>query len=1138
MNSLKEAVYRAVHGEGGLVFIYGEAGIGKTRLVREVGAYARSRGVQVLYGKCPALFRMDGVPPYILWKEVIKDYLETCTLDQLDKVIGFYPAEVAKLVPELRQKLKTIHPSFEISAEQEQNRLFEAVSQFITNISMEAPLLVILDDLQGTDPSSLLLLHYLARGVQKTSMLLLGVYRNTDIDDKHPLTPVLAELNRERLPQEIQLKRMSLSNISEIIKNMLEQDDVPEEFCKLIYDKARGNPFFAEEIVKSLKEEEIIYKEEGVWKFKEISAIKFPKSIKNIVKARFSRLDDECQNVLTFASFAGNDFTLEAMCALMGIEENKLLEIMDRLIKTGFVKHTVVRGEDICSFADIIMRDVVNEEVGPFKRKKLHGDVGQVLEKVYAKEIDEHFGEIAYHFLESGDKDKALGYFLKAGEKAEKIYANAEAASYFQSALRLLEVREDEVRKKGQVLERLGDIKRLVGEHDACMNYWNEALLLWKQLDENETVARLYRKMANVLWSSMGDTDKGKVYHEEALKVLEKEPESIELASLFVDMARLCARTADMAKARSWAEKALELAKELDAYEVIADSYLALALIFDISGEQKKKATECHERALKIALDNGYMNTALRAYNNLASSLPAEENEKAFELARKGFELAKKAGSIHWISWIGTGLADTYFSMGDMSKAVLLAEESVALDRKAGDMTSLSYSINELGWFLQIFGEWDKSEQYHKEALSYSQKAKDTQQLINSYSSLGWLYAEKGDYVKALEQIDKVIEVSQKAEAKHYQAVICAWGAIRIYIESGRTEKAKILLDNTLKFAIETEDKLIIASTDALKAMLFRSQKRWKESIELFEKSLKEFETLNARRWNVYFFAKTVLYEYARVYLERDQEGDREKAHDLLSQALEIFLKIGAKKDIEKTEEKIAFIEIGKVSKPKLVEHVSTGYKYLDKPLYGGIPSNFAVMLTSPSCNERDLLVKSFLETGAKNSEVTFFVTIDPSVAKPLAEEFPSNFFLFACNPEADAIIKSSPNVFTLKGVESLTDISIALTSAINKLDSSLKTPRRICIGLISDVLLQHHVVETRRWLTALVTKLKSEEFTTLAVMNPQMHPSQEFQAILDLFDGEINIYEKETEEDSEKFLKIKKMSNQKYSEKELLLKD
>jgi KaiC/GvpD/RAD55 family RecA-like ATPase len=148
-----------------------------------------------------------------------------------------------------------------------------------------------------------------------------------------------------------------------------------------------------------------------------------------------------------------------------------------------------------------------------------------------------------------------------------------------------------------------------------------------------------------------------------------------------------------------------------------------------------------------------------------------------------------------------------------------------------------------------------------------------------------------------------------------------------------------------------------------------------------------------------------------------------------------------------------------------------------------------------------------------------------------------SNLQLFVCNPEAEAIIKSSPNVHTLKGVENLTDISIALTSAIRQLDPSLKGPGRICLGLVSDVLLQHHAVETRRWLSALMTKLKSEGFTTLAVMDPEMHSSQDVRAILDLFDGEINIHEKETDKGLEKLLKIKKMSNQKYLEDELPLK-
>jgi KaiC/GvpD/RAD55 family RecA-like ATPase len=182
------------------------------------------------------------------------------------------------------------------------------------------------------------------------------------------------------------------------------------------------------------------------------------------------------------------------------------------------------------------------------------------------------------------------------------------------------------------------------------------------------------------------------------------------------------------------------------------------------------------------------------------------------------------------------------------------------------------------------------------------------------------------------------------------------------------------------------------------------------------------------------------------------------------------------------------------------------------------------------------LFIKSFLETGAKQGEVTFYVTTDLGVVKTLAEDYPSDFYLFVCNPQADAIVKDLPNVSKLKGVENLTEISIALTSAIHKLGSSQKGSRRICIDLVSDVLLQHHAVQTRRWLAALIPELRSNGFTTLAVMDPEMHPPQEVRAVLDLFEGEISIYEKETEKGLGKYLKIKKMTNQKYLEGELPL--
>jgi len=1150
MKTLKEAVDRAVNGEGGLVFLHGEAGIGKTRLTRELRAYAHLHGMQVLYGRCPALFRMDGVPPYVLWSEVIKDYLETCSPEHLYKVIGFYPAEVAKLVPELRQKLGTIPQSFPINPQQEQNRLFEAVSQFITNISRETPLLVILDDLQWTDPSSLLLLHYLARGVYRTPLLLLGAYRSTDIDSKHPLAPVLTELNRERLLQSVQLKRMTFDDVSEMIKNILAQEDAPSDFCKLVYEKTGGNPFFVEEVVKSLKEEGVISREENRWKFKEVSKIEFPETVKTVIKTRIDRLDEECQNVLTLASIFGNDFTLEAMCAVSGIEENKLLELMDKMFKTGLIEERVIRGEGTCSFADILIRDVVYEEVSPLKRKKLHGIVGRALEQVYAKNVDEHFGELASHFLESGDRDKALDYFLKAGEKATKIYANGEAASYFQSALKLLEEKEGETREKGRVLERLGDIKSLVGEYDACMKYWNDKLLLLEQRHEEKStldVARLHRKMAHVLWEEIGDTEKAMEHQDKALKILEDEPESVELARLYADMGHMYWRIGNTDKARLWAEKALEFAKRLNDNEIIANSCLDLGTVFSMIGENKK-AVEFIETALEIALDNNYLETAARAYNNLPVALPPEETERAIESLEKAYELAKKVGEINTMCFAGTNLAGNFAGAGELGKALALSEESVALDRKTGNQNHLTMSLGELGSEYRMLGEWDKSEKCLKEAFNIAQGLKDYQAVGMGYGVLAVFYCDKGEYAKAKELAEKGYETVKKTGDKMmqwwYLYYIADW-----CMELGEIEKAQSQIDSLYKSALEVEaktgNKQAIAYAKRLKAKLLRVQGKWEESIEYFERSLQDFEAINAKRWNVYDYAKHVLCEYAQVYLKRDQEGDREKADKLLNQALEIFQKMGAKKDIEKTESRIISAETGRqmdlkpnstVVSYEIPSLITTGYSDLDNLLFGGIPQNYAVILTSPSCDEKDSFIKSFLETGTKKGEVTFYVTIDPVAAKALAEESQSNFYLFICNPQADAIIKSSPNIFTLKGVENLTNISIALTSAIRKLDPSQKSPRRICLDLISDILLQHHAVQTRRWLTALITELKSTGFMTLATMDPQMHPSEELHAILGLFEGEISIFEKETEKDPEKLLKIKKMSNREYLKDELLL--
>ncbi|UCE96179.1 MAG: hypothetical protein JSV51_00795 [Candidatus Bathyarchaeota archaeon] len=233
------------------------------------------------------------------------------------------------------------------------------------------------------------------------------------------------------------------------------------------------------------------------------------------------------------------------------------------------------------------------------------------------------------------------------------------------------------------------------------------------------------------------------------------------------------------------------------------------------------------------------------------------------------------------------------------------------------------------------------------------------------------------------------------------------------------------------------------------------------------------------------------------------------------------------------SEVKHGLIEVSKVV---LKDRVPTGHEHLDNILLGGIPEKYAVILTSPSCDERDLLISRFLEEGIKEGQITFHVTTKLMEIENLKEKFQSNYYLFICNPQSDEIMKSRPNVFRLKGVENLTELNIGLISASRNLNAAIKAPRRCCIQLVSDVLLQHKALQTRRWLSGLLTEFKSKGFVILAVMDPEMHSLQEARAVLDLFDGEINVYDKKIVSQTRTFLKIVRMRNQQYLKSELPL--
>jgi tetratricopeptide (TPR) repeat protein len=218
-----------------------------------------------------------------------------------------------------------------------------------------------------------------------------------------------------------------------------------------------------------------------------------------------------------------------------------------------------------------------------------------------------------------------------------------------------------------------------------------------------------------------------------------------------------------------------------------------------------------------------------------------------------------------------------------------------------------------------------------------------------------------------------------------------------------------------------------------------------------------------------------------------------------------------------------------KVKEVVLSDRIATGTKELDSLLLGGIPENYTVALTAQPSDERESLIKNFLETGFQQGQTTFHVTTESTGLLDLLEKPESPFYLFLCNPNPKSPVPDHPNVYKLMSKTNLTNLNIALAQAYRSLQQPLESRKRVCVEIVSDILLNCGAKVTRKWLSELVTDLTAKGFTILAIINPLMHPSEELHAILDLFDGEISLCEDQTKAEAGKFLQVKKLLKKDY---------
>lgn len=410
----------AASGHGRLFLLVGEPGIGKSRLAEELSAHARAHGALVLVGRC---WEAGGAPAYWPWVQSLRAYVRRAEPDALRAQLGPGAADVAQLLPELREVLPELPPARAIDSDGARFRLFDSLTAFLKSVAAEQPLVLILDDLHAADEPSLLLLQFVTRELARSRVMVVGAYRDVDPTLVEPLEAAVAELTREPVTRKLLLRGLGEDDVTRYIA--LAAPTV-SAMGAAVFAETEGNPLFVGEIVRLLDKE---------------GQLAIPNSVRETIGRRLRHLSDDCNALLTTASVLGREFDLQVLAHASGIDSGAVLELLDEAADARVVSDvpgTIGR----LRFAHALIRDAAYQRLSRARRVELHRCVGEALEAVHAADLDPHLAELAFHFSNAAAADgpgRAVAYAARAGARAVTLLAYEEAVRLYELALTALD---------------------------------------------------------------------------------------------------------------------------------------------------------------------------------------------------------------------------------------------------------------------------------------------------------------------------------------------------------------------------------------------------------------------------------------------------------------------------------------------------------------------------------------------------------------------------------------------------------------------------------------------------------------------------------------------------------------------------
>ena len=509
LRQLKTAFDNSLSGSGSMMMLVGEPGIGKTALCEQIATYVTLRGGRTLVGHCYEEGSLS--LPYLGFVEAIRTYVLARPPEALKDELGTGATDVARIVSEVRERVTVeVRPSGD--PEEDRWRLLQSVTGFLRNAAVVQPLLIVLEDLHWADRGTLDLLIHLARNLAGTRLLVVGTYRDIEVDRAHPLSAALAELRRAGEYSRVLLHGLSIDEVHRMIKIIGGQES-SWGFAEAVHRQTEGNPLFIQEVLRYVVEEGLVTRQGGRWHSTGDTPLEMsiPEGLRDVIGRRLSRLSPECNRLLSIAAVIGRDFALQTLQAVAvgaptpsgplqerAAAEEAIVVAIEDALKVGVLEEQSRVGVIRYRFAHAFFRQTLYEEMSAPRRLRLHQQVARALEAQYGARLEEHAAEMAEHFAQSTDPAdlvKAIYYSELAAGRASAVYAYSEAGRLLEQAIEVQEVLDpDDKAKRCDLLLDLSEALLPAGEPlRVAEEIAEKALELAEALDDRARASRACR---------------------------------------------------------------------------------------------------------------------------------------------------------------------------------------------------------------------------------------------------------------------------------------------------------------------------------------------------------------------------------------------------------------------------------------------------------------------------------------------------------------------------------------------------------------------------------------------------------------------------------------------------------------------